>query len=415
MRTFLPGWLLLAAIILSCEKPLFDSPSRDARAGVRALDGRDRSDSETAPDPAPAGPVVSLTALCYPDSVDWRANPLAEHAQVVLFQNGQRRVSVPVDGPPDPERHRVQRGQLWTDATDGAETIVRCNGAERFRHPGAELYRGFLVTGGAVHTLGQRPGREGLCYRVDGEERFSASIGTILGSADDHQWPGGAFCHDSTGLYYTYGVPVRTADGLLWEYRVMRGDEPFRTLPAGTAQALFDLRVLDGTVYRSESRSSPSAGYFWVADGQSVRIGTGARETLHLCKLVPLDGRMLLKGYHTGRGGASCTFWLWSPEQTLCSAVAQQPIAELLYDGRHTAYVTVDPDTEAVLEVFWDGEALPLPPGAFRLATPRCTALHEGVFGLALSAVEGNDHLLLLDGALSPYTFNGYFTSIEID
>lgn len=409
MRTILPGWLLLATLFLSCQKPLFTSIPRSPRTGAPT---HGRSSGAPAEEAAPdVPPDVYLTALRFPEGVNWRTDP-GGGAQVVLFKNGTECLSVPVAGVPDPERHRVIRGQLWTDESDGARTVVSCNGQERFRHPGAELYRGFLVTGGAVHTLGQRQGWEGLCYRIDGQERFSADIGTLLGSADDREWEGGAFCHDSTGLYYVYGVPIRTADALLWEYKVMCGGQLLRTVPAGSAETLYDIRVLDGTVYRSERRSG--GGHFLVQDTQAEPLGLGSRESPHLCKLVAVDGRMLVKGYTGGSSRLSCSFWLRRPGEIFCTAVSMYLITELLYHDGQVAYVALDPDGR-LAEIALEKEKLPVPAGQYLLATPRCAAFRKGVLGVALSAAEGDEHLVCLGGECTPYHFNGYFTSLVID
>lgn len=417
MRTFLPGWLLLATLVIACQKPLFPTASRLGRAVAQP---RERPAGGGASVPAPdtaagmQGADIYLTALRFPEGVDWRADPLSEGAQVVLFKNGREVLSLAVDGPPDPERHRVQHGKLWTDATDGACTVVCCNGVERFRHQGAELYRGFLESGGAVHTLGQRQGWEGLCYRIDGKEVFSAPTGTILGSADDREWPGGAFSEDSSGLYYTYGIPVRTADGLLWEYRVMRGDYLEQTLPAGAVKALFDIRVLDGVVYRSERRGPSVKDYYLVAGQQEAALALGAREIPHLCKLAPRSGQMLVKGFSTSATQSSNMYWYREPGNLLKNATADSSIADLLWEGDRAVHLTLDGQGR-VQEVLEGREPWPVPLCGHRLATPRCAAAGRGIIGLALSAAEGNDHLVLLDGEAFPYTFNGYFTSMVID
>jgi hypothetical protein len=47
---------------------------------------------------------------------------------------------------------------------------------------------GFLIKDGKTHTLGQRPGNGGICYRIDGGEVFSAPAGRIVGSASSPHW-----------------------------------------------------------------------------------------------------------------------------------------------------------------------------------------------------------------------------------
>ena len=69
--------------------------------------------------------------------------------------------------------------------------VVSCNGEERFRFPGEEVFNGFWVIDGQLYTLGQRPGGGGLCFRVNGQERFSSESGVLLNGPDEVEWDGG--------------------------------------------------------------------------------------------------------------------------------------------------------------------------------------------------------------------------------
>ena len=135
-------------------------------------------------------------------------------SEAVLYADGKVIARAPAD--PDPERHRARQGHLWTDRIDGKETVIFRDGEELFRFPGEELLRGFLIKDGKVHTLGQRPGNGGICYRIDGREVFSAPAGRIVGSASSPHWDAGAFSADSSGIYYAYGIPFVHSGNTSW-------------------------------------------------------------------------------------------------------------------------------------------------------------------------------------------------------
>ena len=154
-------WVLFTLAVLSCQPPLFDS---HPRSGNPYGSGPGRAAAGKPEEPEPSGPQVSLY-------------------------------------------------------------VVSCNGEERFRFPGEEVFNGFWVIDGQLYTLGQRPGGGGLCFRVNGQERFSSESGVLLNGPDEVEWDGGAFCIDSSGIYYTYRVPVRKQEEVNWEYRVMKEDQ----------------------------------------------------------------------------------------------------------------------------------------------------------------------------------------------
>ena len=165
--------LLLSLALVSCQQALFPNPPRSQTLGRGGTVSREDTTTVSVPPDDPL-PDLYATALCFPDDTASLAY------DVVLFKNGQEVLRVPFQGRPEPERHRICQGRLWTDEWDGSEMVVRCDGKERFRYVGDELYRGFLVVNGIVYTLGQRQGRDGLSFRINGEERFSAPSGTIL-------------------------------------------------------------------------------------------------------------------------------------------------------------------------------------------------------------------------------------------
>lgn len=394
-------FLLLSAAVLSCQKPLFDRPPRSngaAGQGVR----RDSSETQLAePDAPPPPPALYATAFRYQDE---------EAADVLLLKNGEEMLQVPVSGQPEPQRHRLLDGHLWTDACDGREVVVSCDGEERFRYEGDELLRGFWVDGGTVYTLGQRQGREGLSFRINGKERFGAPTGTILGGPEDSEWEGGAFSQGSDGVCYSYGIPLWKNGQLLWEYHVMQGASLLKTLPAGNAEAIYDIRMLDGMVYRSEKRSGAVC---LVKDETYRSVELSASEDPHFWKLVAVNGEMLLKGYSTALSGKRYSFWLRSPSQVPFIVTKNQPVRDLVTDGEHVAYV-VENAEGLVQGVFLDQEAIPLPSGRYLLPSSRCVRLKDGVLGLALSSPDGQEHLLVRGREVTTLRFSGIFTSVQI-
>lgn len=401
-------FFFLSLVVISCQKPLFENTPRAEPQGS----GRDSTEAPPPPVDEPPVPDIYATAFVFPDGADWLA---PGQADVVLFRNAEEILRVPVEGLAEADRHRISEGRLWTDACDGREVVVSCDGKERFRYEGDELLRGFLTVNGIAYTLGQRQGKGGVSFRINGQERFSSPVGTVLGGPEDCEWEGGSLCRDSSGVYYTYGIPIWKGNQLQWEYHVMHEEETLTVIPAGSiVGSLYDIRVHEGTVYRSERRSSAGNTYCLVKGNTYLDIKMGSTEVPHYLKLVPADGKLLLKGYSTGViGGKNYCYWLRDAASIVSVASEDQPILELLVDGPHLAHLVAGPD-HTVRTLYLNKKSIPFAPDRFRLPSRRCAQFRKGVLGIALSNSSEGEHLLIRDREITTLRFNGYFTSLQI-
>ena len=417
------SFFLLAAAV-SCREPLFDPlprwmhehgrPLREERQDA-AVSGENVSGTD-----APEGrqPDEYLTAFHFPEGVSWR-DSVVTGAELVLYKNGEEQLRIPVSGAPEADRHRVVEGDLWTDAFENGRMVVSCNGVERFSYAGDELYRGFLVLDGRVHTLGQRPGQEGFCYRIDGKEVYASSMGTVVGGPFDPDWPGGAFSEDDGTICYTYALPIRQEDGLVWEYRVMRGDELLQTIHAGEVDLLYDVRVFQGKLYRCERLGTSAAGVRIRQGDTAEPLGLLDAEEPHGCRLVPFDNKLIVKGYSVVSGLRPYRYWFRDGSHNLYLDSGSLPLLELYRDTDGTvAAILLDPmDERRVDTVLLDKERLELPSGSYQMTGGRCAAFRQGCFSVALTDSGGNAHRVLhatRDSVrVDSYSFNGCFTSLQ--
>lgn len=400
-------WVLFSLAVLSCQPPLFDALPR---SGNPYVTDTGRSPAGKPPDdPEPPAPQVSLytTVVCYPDSVDWRAGE-GEETMLFLLKDGNELLRIPMGGRPEAHRHRIIKGQLWTDRCENGQMVVSCNGEERFRFPGEEVFNGFWVAGDHVYTLGQRAGGGGICFRINGTERFSSASGVLLNGPDEHEWDGGAFSVDTSGVYYAYGIPLREEERVSWEYRVMKEDRVEKTLPASADCQVYDIRVWNGMVYRFEDRS----GTLCLVKGENyLTLSLLPGEVPHYCKLVPAGGRMLLKGYSYRPG---FTYWYRDQNNLVRAVSGGHPVSDLVMDGDDYGYL-LENDAGRILGVFLGQDAVLLSKGRHVLTSSRCVQLRKHTFGVALTAAEGTRHMLIRDHDTTVLRFNGYFTSLQID
>jgi hypothetical protein len=401
--------LLCLVIAVSCNEPLVDSLPRFMREQGRTIRGGEPGDTSARPPmptPEPSTPEyvpsVYATALHFRDSVNWRLDSLGA-AEVLFFKDGSLVRRQQVSSPPDPERHRIWNGQLWTDYTDGHETVLLCDGLERFRFPGEELLRGFLIVDGDVHTLGQRPGNSGFCYRINGELIFSQDKGSVLGSPSSQAWKGGALNLDGGDVYYSY----RT-DHI---YYVMKGGQTFRIVTDDTFDALFDLRVYGGHLWRIQKKANTLS---LVCDEEVRPLTILASEALS-CQLVPSGDQAQVLGSDL-LGGGWYSFWLapFDNGTPLSKAVGRSLKSELCY--RDPDLLFADVNTGGFLhQLYYNGTDLCISPGVYSGPSARNLFLSANHYAAALTHSGAGPHLLLYDGKETSLSFNGYFTSVQIE
>lgn len=411
MKRLLAIGLLLGAVI-SCRDPLFDSLPRYMREHGRNLPsyggpsgGTSPKDSTQTPSPeeppAPPDPSVYVTAFHYTDTENWETDSLGA-AELLFFKDEELLLRLPVETPPDPERHRIWDGQLWTDATDGFVTRVFRNGEEVFRFDGQEQLRGFLVKNGEVHTLGQRPGRDGLCYRINGREVFSSAKGTVLGSPSDPEWESGALTPDGDEVYYTY-----KDDG---NYFVMQGSKYHMTVSERSADAFYDFRVKDTEVLQAYRKGN----VYYLKSGEREQALNASGSLVISCKLVPFGADVVLRGVSRI---SSTDFLFWYFDTTIpgirnrISGKSARSGMVLQEDGWLFADAAAD---GSIGRLLLSGEKADMPQGEYYLATPQCLFYKDGHYAAALSGRAGSKHTVVYDGKALAYSFNGYFTSVKL-
>ena len=89
------------------------------------------------------------------------------------------------------------------------------------------------------------------------------------------------------------------------------------------------------------------------------------------------------------------------------------PVSDLVMDGDDYGYL-LENDAGRILGVFLGQDAVVMN-GRHVLTGSRCVQFRKQTFGVALTAAEGNRHMLIRDRDTTVLRFNGYFTSIQID
>ena len=257
---------------------------------------------------------------------------------------------------------------------------------------------------GDVHTLGQRPGNGGFCYRINGEAVYSRDKGSVLGTPSVSGWKGGALYQDGEDICYSYRVGQ--------EYHVMKGAETFRILPIGSSSdILYDIRVRGGHLWRVQKHAETLV---FMRDDEVVPLGISASSVIS-CRLVPSGDDVQVLGCRP-MGGGWYSFWL-APFETGDAQMKGQgrsPLSELCYWDPDILFADIN-SAGLLYKLSYDNTDQGISMGVYTLLSPLNLFVTPKHYAAALTHSGIGPHLLFHDGKEMLLSFNGYFTSVIIE
>jgi len=229
----------------------------------------------------PAGPAVPDTAILFsavrfPDGYDWQRDSSygAADCELLLYRDF-RPVLCLHSGPdacfvPDPDRHHLLSGHLYTERMAGGQTLIGRDGKELFRFEGREFLVGLLEDGPDLYTLSRKASGSGFTYRQNGRILLSHGSGVPYGSLEDPSYaPTGALYRDGEQIVFCFHTGKRTTAS---SYLVRNGEEtPLGSIPN---EKILDLKLRDAhplTLSPLFSRTQLRDGRIWLS-GTSYAI-----------------------------------------------------------------------------------------------------------------------------------------------
>ena len=193
----------------------------------------------------------------------------------------------------------------------------------------------------------------------------------------------------------------------------MNGADEISTITPNKGGVIYDIRVRDGTVYRSERRGESPSSLCLVIGESYHSMDVGSAEEIHQCKLVDCEGEMMIKGYSIM--GSLIRHWIRSRDGLRYQVISSMGVPDIYLDSGKLAHLITNRDGRVTKVVIGD-ETISAPEDSLylRIRSSSCADFRGGTFAAALSDTSGRKHRLFLDGRLVPLEFNGYFTSLKI-
>ena len=345
---------------------------RDAGSG-----GDRRGDRPAAPAPlAQPDTLFYFSAVRFPDDYDWQRDTAygAVPFELLLYENYLPVMALASGAEacfgPDPDRHHILSGHLYTERMTGSETLVGRDGVLLFRFVGREYLVGLLEDGESLYTLSRPASGRGFSLRRDGELLLQREQGTPFGDLTDPSYgPTGALYRDGGQVVFCYRSGEEGADGT--PYLVQDG-HPTPLESAQTAP-LLDLKYSGGRTIELRTTLLShrlTDGRIWPQGRQYAVTGRFA------------DASGLFSGFLSAASLAT--------RQRLCSEEAT------LYDSPRACYAVAPSQDGTVRWYGSDGTVAERTDCHF--FCPACASLLDARFAIALSP---------RDARLHPHIFNG--------
>ena len=393
MRNLSVLFLLLGGVLAACS-PLDDPLSGGDRRRPGTGTSPAAPDSLQAPSPVPPPPqpdtLLYYTAVRFPDDYDWQRDSAYGSVpfELILYRDHVPALTLVWDEEacfgPDPDRHHLLGGHLYTERPIGGQTRVGCDGQELFRFDGREFLVGLLPDGTDLYTLSRKTSGSGFSFRKNGEILMENRSGIPFGDLSDPSYaPTGALYRDDGAIVFCFRQGTQLC-------RVTDGRQSILTnlLPGNSA---FDCKVGDGHFYLVGS----------AYHSQRLRDG---RVWLHP------DGSVVT-GYFLATRARGYSGWMDASRETFPRQICREEA--LLYYSPEGTFALVADDAGNLRWYGPDSSGHIETPVLF--FSPKCATVFDGRLILALTPTDASLPRRLLQGAQQRDIYlNGYVSAVAV-
>ena len=371
------------------------------------VDGDDKNGVWNGPaaDPSPMSPSLTfISAFDYPDGYDWRSDPNRGHVKcsLVVFREGLPVLKVPVGNEyrvsPDPDMHRIIDGHLYTDFTDGTETLLKKNGKPVLSYPGAEMICDMKVKGSDIYTLGHSRKGQGFALRLNGSVLLSREAGYTFER----------ILIEDTEVSVAFAEPIVSSSGTVERYYVMRGGKVTQIALRDDIKQVWDVAVYGEEIYYLASLTGVQAPVLVSSQGITT-LQMPSSMTVVSCRMNILEGGICVEGVLAD--GNQVQSVLWGTDFQYSLFPKGMTFSALCF-GEDGLHCTMNPASGMGAGlIFRGGESLEIPAG-YACMSRSAMDFASGMLTVGLSSLKGEAPALWVDGRLKNLDINGYISCV---
>lgn len=371
------------------------------------VDGDDKNGVWNGPaaDPSPMSPSLTfVSAFDYPDGYDWRSDPDRGHVKcsLVVFREGLPVLKVPVGNEysvsPDPDMHRIIDGHLYTDFSDGTETLLKKNGKPVLSYPGAEMICDMKVKGSDIYTLGHSRTGQGFALRLNGRVLLSREAGYTFER----------ILIEDTEVSVAFAEPIVSSSGTVERYYVMRGGKVTQIALRDDIKQVWDVAVYGEEIYYLASLTGVQAPVLVSSQGMTT-LQMPSSMTVVSCRMNILEGGICVEGVLAD--GNQVQSVLWGTDFQYSLFPKGMTFSALCF-GEDGLHCTMNPASGMGAGlIFRGGESLEIPAG-YACMSRSAMDFASGMLTVGLSSLKGEAPALWVDGRLKNLDINGYISCV---
>ena len=336
--------------------------------------------------------TLYAVAMDYPDGYDWRADlgsgPV-DGLCIVMFADGAPVLKIPVgnlyETDSDPQRLRIRSGHLYTDYTDGMETVIKRDGEEIQRYDAVEEIVDLQVLDGAIHTLCRPVSDAGFVYRVDGKETVFRENGTLFGGLRVYD-NSVRFCFSNQSAYY------KVMDG-----KVTKVDLQQDVLEVA------DMCVIEDGVYLLAYLAGFS-GPVLMNDGTRKSVDYFGFIDVASCKFMMTDSLCIrVRNSHPGLGKTTDILWFGDDKWVIPQFFSR--LASVWVD-KSGWYAVSNQAEDSQGMIFSNGKEYELPADLY-VYGDGCVVSRDTTLYVGLTSGKGRSPVIWKDGTLDTLDVNG--------
>ena len=371
------------------------------------VDGDDKNGVWNGPaaDPSPMSPSLTfVSAFDYPDGYDWRSDPDRGHVKcsLVVFREGLPVLKVPVGNEysvsPDPDMHRIIDGHLYTDFSDGTETLLKKNGKPVLSYPGAEMICDMKVKGSDIYTLGHSRTGQGFALRLNGSVLLSREAGYTFER----------ILIEDTEVSVAFAEPIVSSSGTVERYYVMRGGKVTQVALRDDIKQVWDVAVYGEEIYYLASLTGVQAPVLVSSQGMTTLQMPSSMRVVS-CRMNILEGGICVEGVLAD--GNQVQSVLWGTDFQYSLFPKGMTFSALCF-GEDGLHCTMNPASGMGAGlIFRGGESLEIPSG-YACMSRSAMDFASGMLTVGLSSLKGEAPALWVDGRLKNLDINGYISCV---
>lgn len=391
----------MMAAILSCGVSEIGGSGGQSNSSGPIWGGLNGSHSGTSSDRK----VHYMTAIDYKKGYDWRADQARETVKcsLVVYEDGLPVMKIPVgetyEISPDPDKHRIIGGHLYTDYSTTEETVVKCDGHELFRYPGCEYICGMKIIEENLYTLGQSRDGNGFALRKNGDVIFSKSHASVVGGLNN----------DSEDLCFAFCEDILSPGESLYRYYTSINGNISQIAVREDIRTVWDILACRDQVIYVATLVGIDAPVLVMGDSMTqLSFPIGA--TLLSCNIFKTASAVGIEGIYRLRSGAYIsTIWLGKTE--LCSYIGKGAISAINTDGDGVSFVMNPFGRNACGTIYRSGELSDMPEG-YTVMGDNCVRIIDGILHVGMSSQYGCKPIVWKDGIVDSLDINGYITGM---